>query len=302
MPDGGVGAETADERTVRQCRERAERRDAQQSQPLRRAVLDAQQIERQRRERGGGVAFPDGAVAPPGGGVRDEAVRPDPGAHGQIEARKRIPHGRKPAAAVAHDAVHLEVGAPEPGIFDQRRGGVERLEHLVPHPRVGDRIVKDRARVMSDRLGLDEGLTRAHAELARAQGAVDDAAAFGLVGQDQERVEVDRRLREARDGKTERGDPDADDRHKGPSLYRTYVRLSPPLYAHHLSVMLSLSKQGPESNAASGASLMGHVRSTARPRRAGDPDPGRDPNLRPDPRDLGLRSRRAENPDADADR
>jgi len=213
VPVRRLRAEAAYERPVRECGEFAERRHAEQPQPLANAFVDLQQLERERRDERGRIAVADDAVAAPRGGTRDEGIGSARHPQRKRKLRQRAAHGRDPAGRIAADAVHLEEGPPEATILDQRRGGIERVEDGGPHLRVGGGVVEEGAGVVRDGLRLDEGHPGPHAERRRGQGAVDDAAALDPVGQDQRGFEPQAGAAAAGDGEPEGGDPDADDRH-----------------------------------------------------------------------------------------
>jgi hypothetical protein len=73
----------------------------------------------------------------------------------------------KSSPATALDAAHLEKRAAPAGVLDERRGRVERLEHVVPDPRVMLAIIDHGPRFVGDRLRLHERHPEPHPERRR---------------------------------------------------------------------------------------------------------------------------------------
>ncbi len=157
--------------------------------------------------------------------MRDEPIRREPQSQRKIETGQRPADRVQPAPRPARDPVHLEERESPAGILDQRRGGIERFEHLGPEYGVADRIVDDRPRLVGDGLGLNQRHPAAHPEPRRRERAIHHAAALEGVGDDDRGTGIGS-LAQPRDRKPEGRDPSADDGH-GTSVIRTYVRFIP---------------------------------------------------------------------------
>ena len=136
VPGRRLGAEAAHERPVRQRGELAQRRHAEQPQPL--AARPADRSAADRAESGArnaaGVAVGRSTPSPSrGAACATNRFGPMPMRTRQIDVPRRRSARRRasqPADVPPAMPVHLEERAAQAVVLDDRRGGVERVEHL----------------------------------------------------------------------------------------------------------------------------------------------------------------------------
>ena len=71
--------------------------------------------------------------------------------------RRELPGDGEPARRRSLDAAHVEERGAHRGVFDQRRGGVERVEQRVPGRAHARRLVEEGHRFTGARVRLQEG-------------------------------------------------------------------------------------------------------------------------------------------------